>query len=201
MGPGIVQLGDGTLDHRAPLIFDAENIATGDLSNLVRRYSALSRSLENGGKQSWCNGYDPARAAFAEQRIFGWRGFRWQIDLSAELRHSLLRPCREAGFGQRNSNAAVAHVVRRPNRPIGRKRDQAFLQALLGRQTDGWRIAGDNASDRLRIFAGGKLALRGRYWRGMLRGYNRTGSVKQNNYVTLFAKSVLQHARSVFQNA
>src|SRR5712664_3953892 len=154
MGPGIVQLGDGTVDHRAPFIFDAENIAADDLSNLVRRYSTLSRSLENGGKRSWRGRYYGARAAFAEHRVFGWRGFRRQIDLSAELRRSRLGRSREARFGQRYSNAAVAHIVRRAHRPIGRKRDQAFLQALFRRQIDGWRFACDNAADRLGIFAG-----------------------------------------------
>src|SRR6267378_5124269 len=134
MGPGVVQLGDGTVDHHAPLIFDAENIAADDLANLVRHHSTLSRSLENVGKRSWCGRYYGARAAFAEESILGRSGFRSQIDLDAELRRSILRPCRKAGFGQCNRDASVANIVRGTHSAAGCQRHQAFLQALLGRQ-------------------------------------------------------------------
>jgi hypothetical protein len=50
MGPGVVERFNGTFDHRAPLMFDAESIAAGDLAELVRRHVVLSRSCENGGK-------------------------------------------------------------------------------------------------------------------------------------------------------
>src|SRR6266849_1496144 len=116
MGPDVVQPGDGTFDHRAPLIFYAESIAADDLANLVRRHSTLSRNLKNAGKRSWCDGYDGARAMFAEEGILGRARFLRQIDPGAELQGSVLRTCREAGFSQCNSDASVAHVVRRTHR-------------------------------------------------------------------------------------
>src|SRR4029077_11857381 len=88
MGPSVVQLGDGTVDHRAPLVFDAKSIAADDLANLVRRHSILSRSLQNGGKRSWRDGYDRAGAAFAEQRVFGCWGV-FEFDVCAKLGRSI----------------------------------------------------------------------------------------------------------------
>ena len=91
MGPDVVQLGDETLDHNAPLIFDAESIAADDLANLVRRHSTLSRNLKNASKRSWCGRYYGARAAFAEESIFGGRRF-FEFDICAKLGRSMLRP-------------------------------------------------------------------------------------------------------------
>ena len=93
MGPGVVQLGDGTLDHRAPLIFDAESIAADDLANLLRRHSTLSRSIENTGKRSCSYGYNGARATFAKEQIFGGRRF-FESDICAKLGPSMLLPYR-----------------------------------------------------------------------------------------------------------
>ena len=91
MGPDVVHLGDGSLDHRAPLIFDAESIATDDLANLVRRHSILSRSLENAGKRSCSDGDNGARATFAKEHIFGGRPF-FEFDICAKPGRSMLRP-------------------------------------------------------------------------------------------------------------
>src|SRR5713101_5005810 len=91
MGPDVVQLGDGSLDHRAPLIFDAESIAADDLSNLVRRHSTLSRSLQNVSKRSCSDGDKGARATFSKDHIFGGRPF-FEFDICAKLGRSVLRP-------------------------------------------------------------------------------------------------------------
>src|SRR5258707_1075338 len=159
MGPGVVQLGYGTLDHRAPLIFDAESIAADDLANRARRHSILSRNLENMSKQCSFDRYNSAGAAFAEERVFRWRGLLWQFDRGAELRRYVLQSCRAAGFGQSNGDAAVAQVVRRAHRADYRQRYEAFLQALFRRQVDSGRLAGDEAGNRLGIFAGGELQI------------------------------------------
>jgi hypothetical protein len=71
MGPSVVQLGDGRVDHRAPFIFDAKSIAADDLADLARRHSTLSRTLENAGKETWRDGDNGTGAAFAKQRILG----------------------------------------------------------------------------------------------------------------------------------
>ena len=149
MGPDVVQFGDRRIDHRAPLIFDAESIAADDLTDLLRCHSVLSRSLQNGVKRSWRHGYDRAGAAFAEERVLGRRRC-FQFDVCAELGRSVLRPygSREAGFRQGNREATVANVVRRTHRSAARERDQAFLQALFGRQVDRWRLACHDTGDR-----------------------------------------------------
>src|SRR5260370_16850586 len=117
MGPGVVQLGYGTHDHRAPLIFEAESIAADDLANGSRRHSILSRNLENMSKQCWFDRYNSAGAAFAEERVFRWRGLLWQFDRGAELRRYVLQSSREAGFGQCNGDSAVANLFPRPPPP------------------------------------------------------------------------------------
>src|SRR6202035_5411188 len=100
MGPGVVQLGDGRVDHRAPLIFDAKSIAADDLSNLARRHSILSRTLENAGKETWRDGDNGAGPAFAKEGILG-REWLFKFDVCAKLGRSMLRPYDrgEAGFG------------------------------------------------------------------------------------------------------
>ena len=41
---------NGTIDDRAPLMFDAESIVAADLADLLHCHSILSRSCKNGGK-------------------------------------------------------------------------------------------------------------------------------------------------------
>ena len=52
-------------------MFDAKSIAADDLADLARGHSILSRTLENAGKESWCDGDNGTGAAFAKQRILG----------------------------------------------------------------------------------------------------------------------------------
>ena len=75
MGPGVAQRGDGTIDHRAPPILDAESIAADDVADLVRRHLVLSRSIENAGKVRGGHGYDRAGAALAEEGRLGRTSF------------------------------------------------------------------------------------------------------------------------------
>src|SRR6266852_2915215 len=71
MAPGVAECFNETIDHRAPLMFDAEGIAAGDLADLVRRHLVLSRSIENGGKRRRLDRYQCASAAFVEEGEFG----------------------------------------------------------------------------------------------------------------------------------
>jgi len=72
MSPGVVQRFDWRLNHRAPLMFDAESIASDDVADLSRRHSIVSRSIENAGKRRGRYRYDRTGAAFAERRDFRW---------------------------------------------------------------------------------------------------------------------------------
>ncbi len=71
MSPGVAQSFDRAIDHRAPIIFDAEYAPGSDLADLACPYGILSRNLVNAGKQSWFYGHDRAGAAFAEEGVFG----------------------------------------------------------------------------------------------------------------------------------
>src|SRR5258708_13647018 len=71
IGPIIAQRIDLRLDHRAPLIFDAESIAADDLTDFVRRHVTLSRNCENAGKLCWRDGDDGAGTTLAEESMFG----------------------------------------------------------------------------------------------------------------------------------
>ena len=158
MSPGFEQIGYRAVDYRAPLIFDAKTIAADDLADLLGRHSALSRSLENSAKGTWCDRYNGTGTAFAKERIFGRRSFRRQTRVGTHLRRTLRRS-REAGFRQSYSNAAVAHVMRRTHRSGSRKRDQAFLQTLFGPQVNSRRLTRDNAPDGLGVLGGREFTL------------------------------------------
>src|SRR5213082_2052020 len=128
MGPDVAQRADGTLDHRAPLILDAESATLDDLSDLPRANTALSRNFEKRGKQSWFNGDDGPGAGFGEEDVFGWGGSLGNICDHAKLGRSLLRPYRggsEAAFGQGDCQAAVAQIVGGLRDGLGGERDQA----------------------------------------------------------------------------
>jgi hypothetical protein len=104
MGPGVAESFDGTVDHRAPPIFDAEGIAADDLTDLLRRHLVLSRSIENAGKVRGLDGHCRASAAFAEQGRLG-RAIFFEFCVCAQ-------PLRgEAGLGECNGEAAVGNVV------------------------------------------------------------------------------------------
>jgi len=83
MSPGVVESFDWGLNHRAPLMFDAESIAADDLADLARRHSIVSRSIENAGKRRRRYRYDRAGAAFAEEGVFG-RGTLIESDICAK---------------------------------------------------------------------------------------------------------------------
>ena len=67
IGPGVAKWRDWRLDHRAPLMFDAEGIAAGDLADFARLHIVLSRNCKNGGKVFGRDGNDGASAAFGEE--------------------------------------------------------------------------------------------------------------------------------------
>src|SRR6267142_1413331 len=71
VGPGVAQRRDSTVDHRAPLVLDAEGIAADNLADLVRRHLTLSRSIENAGKVRGGDGYDRTSAALAQEGGLG----------------------------------------------------------------------------------------------------------------------------------
>src|SRR5882672_3411790 len=141
MGPGVAQRGDGTIDHRVPLILDAESIAADDFADLVRRHLVLSRSIENAGKVRGGDGYDRASAAFAEEGGLGRTSF-------FEFRGWAQPVCGEAGLGQGDGEAAVGNIVGGLDAAFGGERDEAVDEALFGAEVDGWWFAGYDATDR-----------------------------------------------------
>src|SRR6202011_3932222 len=134
MGPGIAQRGDGTIDHRALLILDAESIAADDLTELVRRHLILSRSIENAGKVRGLDRDDRASSAFAKESRFDRTGF-FEFCICAQ-------PVRgEAGLGKGNGQAAVGNVVRGLDAAFGGEGDEAVDETLFGTEVDGWWFA------------------------------------------------------------
>ena len=61
---------DRRFDCNAAIVLDAE-IASRDVSDFARRDTPLCRNCVHASKRSGRNGYDRARAAFAEERILG----------------------------------------------------------------------------------------------------------------------------------
>src|SRR6266403_2247969 len=104
MGPGVAQRFHRTIDHRAPLIVDAESIAADDVADLVRRHLVWSRSIVNAGKVRGGDGYDRASAALAEEGGLGRAIFFEFCGYAQPVRG-------EAGLGQGNGEAAVGDVV------------------------------------------------------------------------------------------
>src|SRR2546427_3564538 len=109
MGPGVAKRFHGTVDHHAPLMFDAERTVAGDLAKLLRRHVVLSRSIENVGKFRWSDGDDGAGAAFVEKNGFGGEQTILKGYDRAEMGRSMLRAYRrrgrcgrgrETGFGE-----------------------------------------------------------------------------------------------------
>src|SRR5882672_4567779 len=118
MGPSVVERGDGTVDHRAPVILDAESIAADDVADLVRRHLVLSRSIENAGKVSGGDGYDRASAALAEEGRLS-RAIFFEFCVRAQ-------PVRgEAGLGQGDGEAAVGKVMGGLDAAFGGEGDEA----------------------------------------------------------------------------
>ena len=119
MGPRVVQSRNGTVDHRAPLILDAESIAADDLTDLLRRHLVLSRSIENAGKHGGLDGYDPTSAAFAKEDRFGWAIFFEFCGCAQPVRG-------EAGLGQGDGEAAVGNVVGGLDAAFGGERNETI---------------------------------------------------------------------------
>src|SRR6266478_2445980 len=140
-GPGVAQHGDGTVDHRASLILDAESIAADDFADLVRRHLVLSRSIENAGKVRGGDGYDRASAALAEEGGLGRAIFFEFCGYAQPVRG-------EAGLGQGDSQPAVGNVVGGLEAAFGGEGDEAVDEALFGIKVDGGWFAGDNVADR-----------------------------------------------------
>ena len=70
-------------------MFDAEGIVAGDLADVLRRHTILSRSIANAGKRRGLDRYDRAGAAFGECGGLGRAGF-FQFDVCAKrsaIRH------------------------------------------------------------------------------------------------------------------
>jgi hypothetical protein len=122
------------MDHRAPLVLDAESIAADDLTDLVHRHLVLSRSIENAGKVRGLDGHYRASAAFAEEGRLG-RGTFFEFCVSA---HPV---CGEAGLGQGDGKAAVRNVVGGLHAALGGEGDEAALEALFGTEVDGGWLA------------------------------------------------------------
>src|ERR1700681_113038 len=85
MGPSVAQRFDRALDDCAPLTFDAESRAAGDLADGFCRYTILSRTLENAGKRGCLDRDDGAGAALVEQGLLG-GGFAVEVDGDAAAR-------------------------------------------------------------------------------------------------------------------
>src|SRR5579864_4793057 len=125
MRPNVVHLGDRSVNHRAPLKFDAQRIATDDLTELLRRHSILSRSLEKRSKESWCDGHDGTSASFAKNGAFR-RSVVIQADLGPERGRARSCPgnAGETRFRNRDCQTTVANVVRRPSNGAASQRDE-----------------------------------------------------------------------------
>src|ERR1700676_2396147 len=50
IGPSLTQRIEWAVDRCAPLILDAKSLVTGDLADLLRGHTILSRTLQNAGK-------------------------------------------------------------------------------------------------------------------------------------------------------
>src|SRR6266852_2407156 len=99
MGPGVVERFDETVDHHAPLMFDAEGIAAGDPADFARRHVILSRNCENSGKVCARNRDNGAGAAFAEEGMFGGHRVGDIYGCAEEGKSRSLTPRRTRGFG------------------------------------------------------------------------------------------------------
>src|ERR1700730_6499874 len=127
MGPGIAQDFEWAIDYRAPLILDAESLIAGDLADLVRRHSVLSRTLAKVGKETRRYGDDGTGAAFAEQGGFG-NCVVFELHLCTE--HAGPRLCTEGGetaLRERDRDSAVTEVVHGTDPALCCKGDRALL--------------------------------------------------------------------------
>src|SRR5712692_1886317 len=155
MGPGVAEWFNRTVDHCAPLMFDAERTVAGDLADLVRRHFVLSRSCENGGKRRRLDRYHRASAAFVEEGVFGGDAII-ESDNRAENGRGKPRPYRgrgETGFGKGDSEAAVGDVVGGLDGAFGSESDETVDQKFFGGEIDGGWFASNDAASCLRIFA------------------------------------------------
>src|SRR5712692_6267608 len=141
MGPGVAERFNRTVDHHAPLMFDAERTFACDLAELASCHIVLSRNFENAGKRQGLNRYDRARAAFAEENGFCGKQRILNGYDRAEKGRSMLRRYRrrlriwsgrEAGLREGDGEAAVGDVVGGLHRALGGKSNEAILETLLG---------------------------------------------------------------------
>src|SRR2546421_220095 len=156
MGPDVARRADGILDHRAPLILDAESATLDDLSDLPRSNTALSRSFEKRGKQSWFNRDDGPRAGFGEERIFGGAGILCYIYDHAKLGRTLLCPCRggrEAAFREGDGKPPTAQIGRGLHTGLGGESNQAINEPFFGGEINRGGLTRHDCADRLRILA------------------------------------------------
>src|SRR5437660_7472011 len=138
MGPGVAQCLDGAVDHRAPLILDAERTFADDLAELSRHNMVLSRNFENAGKFCGRDGNDGAGTAFAEENRFGGQRRILNSYYRAEMGRSVPRLYKrrlgsETGLGEGDGEAAVGNVVRGLDGAFGGERYEAVLKTFLGR--------------------------------------------------------------------
>src|SRR5216684_5542803 len=167
MGPGVAQRFDGTIDHRAPPMFDAERTVAGDLTELARRHLVLSRSIENGGKRRRLDRYHRASAAFVEQGEIS-RCVAVDFDVCAEMRAAGRSRRRtglktghyrgEAAFGERDGEAAVGDVVGGLDGAFGSESDETVDQKFFCGEVYGGWFAGDDAGGRFGVFGGGEFS-------------------------------------------
>ena len=139
-------------------MFDAESLIASDLADFACRHAVLSRNCEKGGKIFRCERNDGAGAAFTEESVFR-RCIVIQMNIHAESGRGKPRPYGiEAGLGEGDGEAAVGNVVRGFKDAFGSQRDETINQAFFGGKVEGWRVAGDDATDGFRKFGGGEFA-------------------------------------------
>ena len=176
-----------------PLIFDAQGIVTRHFADFVRAHTILSRSIPQSGKFFRRNGNHHARPALAEERVLRGNVFRH--------RHTRSEPRgREARFRQRHRHAAVAHVMRRLQRPCFGQGHQTIDHPFLRGKFDRRRFPGHNPANRLGIFAGGELPLFPGPRRSLVRRLGRRGSVEQHDHIPFLPERHLQNLRRILQN-
>jgi hypothetical protein len=142
-------------------MFDAEDIATGDLADFARRHIVLSRNCENSGKFCGIDGYDGASAAFVEEGVFGAREIVNDMNSRTERRSTGLKTGHyrgEAGFSEGDGEAAVGNVVSGWHGAFGGESDEAIDEAFFGGEVDGGRFAGDDGGDGFGVFGGVEFA-------------------------------------------
>ena len=129
-----------------PLIFDVQRVLTCHLTDFVRAYSILSRSIPNSGKFFRRNGNQYARPTLAEQSVLGSHVFRHP--------HTRSEPCcRKARFRHRHRYSPVAHIMRRFERPFGSKRYHAIDHPFLCAKLDRRRFPRHNPANRASPYA------------------------------------------------